>query len=336
MSDRIAVLGAGSWGIAAANLLVSNGHNVALWEFNPADCQTLLKTRSHEKKLPGIRIPSEVFITNNLDEAVAKAQILVLASPAQTMRSVCTQLEGVISEPRIFVNLAKGIEIKTVKRMSEVIEECLTMADAKNIATLSGPSHAEEVSRGMPTSVVIASANPELAEYVQGIFSNNTFRAYSSTDIIGVELGGSVKNIIAIAAGIITGLGLGDNTMGALITRGMVEISRLGVSLGADPLTFAGLSGIGDLVTTCISRHSRNQQVGFRIGRGEKLKSILGSMVMVAEGVDTCRSVRMLAENQNVEMPIAEQVHDVLFAGKNPAEAIEDLMGRTLKKEVLY
>ncbi len=267
MSDRIAVLGAGSWGIAAANLLASNGHNVTLWEFNPADCQALLKTRSHEKKLPGIRIPSEIFITNDLGEAVAKAQIIVLASPAQTMRSVCTQLGSVVSEPRIFVNLAKGIEIKTIKRMSEVIEECLTSADAKNIATLSGPSHAEEVSRGIPTSVVIASANPDLAEYVQGIFSNNTFRAYSSTDIVGVELGGSVKNIIAIAAGIITGLGLGDNTMGALITRGMVEITRLGVSLGADPLTFAGLSGIGDLVTTCISRHSRNQQVGFRIGR---------------------------------------------------------------------
>ncbi len=336
MSDRIAVLGAGSWGIAAANLLSSNGHTVALWEFNPVDYQILIKTRTLEKKLPGIKIAAPVYITDDIARAVDSAQIIVFASPAQTVRSVCRQLNEVVSEPKVFVNLAKGIEINTLKRMSEIIEECLTHAEPKNIATLSGPSHAEEVARSMPTSVVVASVNIDLARYVQGLFSNNVFRAYTSTDIIGVELGGSVKNIIAIAAGIITGLGLGDNTMGALITRGMVEISRLGVGLGADPVTFAGLSGIGDLVTTCISRHSRNQQVGFRIGKGEKLKSILNSMTMVAEGVDTCRSVKMLAERQKIEMPITEQVYNVLFTDKNPADAVEELMGRTLKKEVLY
>ncbi len=334
MAERIAILGAGSWGIAVANLLFANGHIPILWEFNPDDYQILLSQRTHPKKLPEARLPDRILITNILDEAVDDAKYIVLALPSQRVRNVSVQLKSHLRESAFIINLAKGVEIGTLLRISEVIGETLPELSENNFAVLSGPSHAEEVSLNMPTSVVTASKNPDFAMAVQRLFSNNTFRVYRSTDLIGVELGGSLKNIIAIASGILGGLGMGDNTAGALITRGLAEITRLGVQLGAESKTFAGLSGIGDLITTCLSRHSRNRYVGERIGRGEKLKEILESMVMVAEGVYTCQSAQEMSEKYQVEMPITNEVYKVLFEGKSPREAVTDLMSRSLKEEV--
>lgn len=332
--ERVAVLGAGSWGIAVGNLLYENGHNVKLWEFSPDDYQVLLEHRTHPKKLPEAQIPDDILITNILKEAVADVEYIVLAVPSQNVRDVCVQLKPILSSAPNFINLAKGVEIGSLLRVSEVVGETIPGFDQNRFAVLSGPSHAEEVTKDMPTSVVTASVNPALAETVQRLFSNKTFRVYRSTDLNGVELGGSLKNIIAIASGILHGLGFGDNTSGALITRGLAEITRLGVRLGADSETFAGLSGIGDLIATCLSKHSRNRYVGERIGRGEKLKEILDSMVMVAEGVYTCQSAQELSEKYRVEMPITNEVYKVLFKDKSPEEAVTDLMTRSLKKEV--
>jgi len=334
MPEKISVLGAGSWGIAVANLLHTNGHSVSLWEFNRDDCNYLLNNRTHEKKLPGIEIPEKINITNDLSEAIDGAAYTVLAVPAQKVRAVCESIEKTIGIPGKYINLAKGVEIGSLRRMSEVIAETIRKADQNCIATLSGPSHAEEVARGIPTSVVAASTNNDFAREIQEIFNNITFRVYRSNDLIGVELGGSLKNVIAIASGITQGLGFGDNTTGALLTRGLAEITRMGVKAGADPLTFAGLSGVGDLITTCVSRYSRNRHVGERIGKGETLTEILDSMVMVAEGVDTCRSAYAMSEKFGVDMPITCEVHKVLFEDKPPRQALTDLMGRTLKEEI--
>ncbi len=334
MSEKIAVLGAGSWGIAAANLLCSNGHRVALWEYNRDDCIRLRENRTHKDKLPGIFLSDKINITNSLEEAVKDAPIVILVVPAQKVREVTIALAGLIDGPIKYVNLAKGVEMGTLMRTSEIIKATISGANDECIATLSGPSHAEEVALNLPTSVVAASKNPEFAGEIQNIFSNRTFRVYRSQDIIGVELGGSLKNVIAIASGITQGLGFGDNTTGALITRGLAEITRMGVKLGAEPLTFAGLSGIGDLVTTCISRHSRNRYVGEKIGRGEKLKDILAGMVMVAEGVDTCRAAKAMSDKHGVEMPITAEVYKVLFENKPASEAVADLMGRKLREEI--
>ncbi len=334
MPENLAVLGAGSWGIAVANLLAGNGHNVNLWEFNKDDFEYLVAARCHAKKLPGITIPEEIIITNGLEDATDNADIIILACPAQTVRSVCKSLDKIVREPKYYVNLAKGVEVDSLMRMSEVIVSCIGNISMNETATLSGPSHAEEVARGIPTSVVAASHNLELAERIQELFSNQFFRVYRSDDLIGVELGGSLKNIVAIASGITQGLGLGDNTSGALLTRGLAEITRMGVKLGADPLTFSGLSGIGDLITTCLSKHSRNRHVGERIGKGEKLEHILSSMVMVAEGVDTCRSAYKMSQKYNVEMPITVEAYKVLFEDKPPDKAVRDLMTRSLKEEI--
>jgi glycerol-3-phosphate dehydrogenase (NAD(P)+) len=334
MSEKIAILGAGSWGIAIANLLHGNGHKINLWEFNRDDYLMLRKSRVNDKRLPGTIINPEIKLVNDLAEAVADVTYIVFAAPAQKMREVCLSLENSLTEKKKFVNLAKGVEVGTLLRMSEIISEIVSFSDKKEIASLSGPSHAEEVAMGLPTSVVAASASLDYAGEIQRLFSSSFFRVYRSQDIIGVELGGALKNVIAIASGITQGLGYGDNTTGALITRGLAEITRMGIRLGADAATFAGLSGIGDLVTTCISRHSRNRYVGDKIGRGEKLKDILAGMTMVAEGVDTCRSAKAMSDKYGVEMPITAQVHKVLFENRPPLEAVADLMGRPLKEEV--
>jgi glycerol-3-phosphate dehydrogenase (NAD(P)+) len=334
MPEKIAVLGAGSWGIAIANLLHSNGHEVTMWEFNRADYEYLSANRTHPKKLPGIKIVEEIALSNDLQYAADGADYIIFAVPAQKVRSVCEFLNEFVKRPMKYVNLAKGVEIGSLLRMSEVINSTLVSSREERIATLSGPSHAEEVSRNIPTSVVVASADQQYAEEIQRLFNGRYFRVYRSTDLIGVELGGSLKNVIAIASGVTQGLGFGDNTTGALLTRGLAEITRMGVKLGADPLTFAGLSGIGDLITTCVSKHSRNRYVGERIGKGEKLAEILDGMVMVAEGVDTCRSAYALAEKHDVEMPITTEVFKILFENKPPFEALSDLMGRSLKEEV--
>jgi glycerol-3-phosphate dehydrogenase (NAD(P)+) len=333
MSERVTILGAGSWGMAIARLLDRNGQTVTLWAYDPREYQRLTMFRGDPEKLKDLTLPDSIAITNDLLGALAEYDLLVLAAPAQYLRSVLRNSARLIRRNAPLVNLAKGIETSTLRRMTEVIHE-ETGLPLDLISTLSGPSHAEEVAVDMPTTVVVASHSSAVAVRVQERFSGSAFRVYTSDDVIGVEIGGSLKNIIAIASGIVDGLGFGDNTKGALITRGLAEMTRLGLSLGARPETFAGLSGLGDLVATCTSRHSRNRWVGEQIGRGLKLHEILLGMTMVAEGVETTRSARDLAKAVGVEMPITTEVYRVLFEGKSPQSALENLMGRSLKAEI--
>ncbi len=333
MVERVAILGAGSWGMAVARLLDGNGADVRLWEFDPTEHRKLLEHRTIPEKLKDACLADSIDITNDLEYAVSDRELIVSAVPSQSARSVMTRLKPLLLSDACIVNLAKGVEIGSLKRMSEVILEETGVAP-DNVATLSGPSHAEEVVRDMPTTVVAASSGDTLVNRLQHVFSNGSFRVYTSDDLIGVELGGALKNIIAIGVGITDGLGLGDNTRGALITRGLAEISRLGIAMGARADTFAGLSGIGDLVTTCVSQHSRNRYVGEKIGQGLTLAETLAGMAMVAEGVETTRSGYQLAEEFGVEMPITVQVHRVLFEDKAAPTAVADLMGRELKAEI--
>lgn len=332
MPETISVIGAGSWGTTLAILLAKKGYPVTLWVYEPEILATMQAERMNTRYLPGVSLPAELKLSGDLQEAVTSAQFLVMAVPSHAMRSVCGQIAGLVRKDHYVVNVAKGIENDTLKRMSEVIAETLALPD-KQIASLYGPSHAEEVSRGIATAVVAASRDLNTARRVRELFRSDYFRVYSSTDIIGVECGGSLKNVIAIAAGICDGAGFGDNTKAALLTRGLAEISRLGVMLGAQPETFAGLSGIGDLIVTCMSKHSRNRHVGEEIGRGKTLKEVLEGMVMVAEGVKTTRSVHQLSQKLGVEMPISEQVYRVLFDDKRPHEAVAELMTRDAKEE---
>jgi glycerol-3-phosphate dehydrogenase (NAD(P)+) len=337
---KIAVLGAGSWGIAISVLLYSNGHQVTLWEFDPHEMSRLKRERENKQKLPGIIIPKEIEITDDLTSATGGAEMLALALPSHTVREVAKKLaridlsSGSIGNNPIIVNLAKGIENDTLCRMSEVLREELLSNLHDNIATLSGPSHAEEVAVKIPTTVVVAGFKEEIAKKIQQTFMNSHLRIYTNSDIIGVELGGSLKNVIAIAAGICDGMGLGDNSRGALITRGLAEIIRLGEKLGARRETFAGLSGLGDLVTTCISKYSRNRFVGEQIAKGKTLSQVLKEMTMVAEGVKTTKSAYQLSLKYKVEMPITEQVYKVLFEDKLPQRAIAELMTRDPKSEI--
>ncbi|RKY76686.1 glycerol-3-phosphate dehydrogenase, partial [candidate division KSB1 bacterium] len=267
---KIGILGAGGWGTALSILLSSNGHKVTLWEFQPNVAHVLATKRVNEPLLPGVRIPDEVEITSELEQVVENAEIIVIAVPSHVVRSLTERMRSFSLQDKLVVSVAKGLENETLKRLSEVILENLPQLDSAQIVILSGPSHAEEVSRGVPTTVVAASESLESAKKIQRIFTTSTFRVYTNIDVIGVELGGSLKNIIAIAAGISDGVGYGDNTKAALMTRGLVEITRLGVAMGANPMTFAGLSGMGDLIVTCMSRYSRNRYVGEQIGRGRK------------------------------------------------------------------
>lgn len=333
MSERVTILGAGSWGMAVARLLDNNGAQVTMWEYNRDDFEKLIKFRNNPDRFSLIQLAPSITITNDLAQALDNPSLVVLAVPSQYLRSVLERINRLNVRRVGFVNLAKGIETTSLKRMSEIIVDILEV-DPSWVATLSGPSHAEEVVRDMPTAVVAAGRSEGLIHEIQALFSSQSFRVYYSDDLVGVELGGSLKNIIAIAAGIAAGLGTGDNTLGALITRGLAEITRLGTAMGAQASTFSGLSGIGDLVTTCSSRHSRNRYVGEFIGRGEKLQEILARMTMVAEGVETTRSGYALALRYGVEMPITTQVYEVLFNDKPPADAVGDLMGRTLKPEI--
>jgi glycerol-3-phosphate dehydrogenase (NAD(P)+) len=333
MSERITILGAGSWGMACARLLERNDHTVTLWAYDPREYQRLIRTRGDSEKLPEFTLADTINITNDLKASLVDAHLVILAIPSQHVRSALRNSSGVVPPGISVVNLAKGVETGTLKRMSEVIREEWGILPL-NIATLSGPSHAEEVAVDMPTTVVVAAASNDLALRVQAIFSGRAFRVYTSDDVVGVELGGSLKNVIAIASGIVDGLGFGDNTKGALITRGLAEMTRLGLAQGARLETFAGLSGLGDLVATCTSKHSRNRWVGEQIGRGKKLHEILLSMTMVAEGVETARSARDLAQRMGVEMPITDEVFQVLYEAKPPQAALGNLMGRTLKAEV--
>lgn len=327
---NIAILGAGGWGTALACVAAENGHRVVLWAREAAVAECIAATRENAQYLPGVVVPESVCATTD-PSAVASADLVILAIPTQFIRTTLTSYAFPIRN-KLTVNVAKGIEQRTHLRVSQLLREVLGVG-SDHYVVLSGPSHAEEVARGVPTAVVAASSSETAAEIVQRALSTPTFRIYRSLDVVGVELGGALKNVIAIAAGIIDGLGIGDNTKAALITRGLAEISRLGTELGANPLTFSGLSGLGDLFVTCTSRHSRNRLVGERIGRGESLSSILASMRMVAEGVATTVSALELASDYGIEMPITEQVYRILFEGKDPRHAITELMTRQVKRE---
>ncbi len=334
---KAVIIGGGSWGLAFSSLLIDNKVDVYLWEYNSRYVAEIRQTGYNSSLLPGIRINALVTLSSDMSEILSsQPDILILAVPSHVLRETLQKISPYLPQQqnlKSIVNLAKGIEETTLLRMSEVIASELPERYHQLISTLSGPSHAEEVARRIPTAVVLAGKNEKSYTYAQELISNDYFRVYSSDDLIGVELGGAVKNIIAIASGIVSGLGLGDNTQGALLTRGLAEIRRLGEALGADPNTFNGLSGIGDLITTAISSHSRNRYVGFHLGKGEKLSAVLAGMTMVAEGVRTTKSIYELQSSAGVSMPITEEIYLVLFAGKPPREAIHDLMTRELKEE---
>lgn len=327
---RITVVGDGGWGTALSLLLDENGRDVLLWSVDREYAHQMARTRRNPKFLPGVRLPRSIKISSELGEAMEFGDMLIFAVPTQYMRAVLRRCKRYFNGNPI-VNVAKGLEARTMLRGSQIIAEVLR---TERVVVLSGPSHAEEVARKLPTTVVVASRDDELARDVQSVMMSPYFRVYTSDDIIGVELGGALKNVIAIAAGICDGLGLGDNTKAALLTRGTVEIARLGRAMGARPETFWGLSGIGDLITTAVSPHGRNRRVGYLIGKGRSLRGILDSMSQVAEGVWTAKAVHKLSKLYGVEMPICEQVYRVLHRGKNPERAVAELMLREPKSEL--
>jgi glycerol-3-phosphate dehydrogenase (NAD(P)+) len=330
---KVSVLGAGGWGTTLAVLLHYNGHNVTLWEYKKSYAKELSKRRENKIYLPGIIIPDEIKITSDLEESTSDKNLIVLAVPSQFLRKVVEKIDYHSIKDTILVSVSKGIEKETLMTMSQMMKDVHHRLSKEQIGVLSGPSHAEEVSKRIPTAVVAASIEKETSQTIQTVFMNSFFRVYKSTDILGVELGGAFKNVIAIGAGIIDGAGFGDNTKAAIMTRGVAEISRLGLVMGARPETFAGLSGMGDLIVTCMSKHSRNRYVGEQIGRGKKLKEVLKSMEMVAEGVETTKSVNQLAAKYKVETPIANEVYQILFEDKDPIKATTDLMTRDMKFE---
>ena len=327
---KISVLGSGSWGLALALLLHNNGHEVLLWSARPENARKLREKRENPDRLPGVRLPDEIDVLTDMERALKDVDVTVLAVASPYIRSTAHKMAPCVCKDQKIVNVAKGIEEKTLKTLSEVIEEEIPQG---NVAVLSGPSHAEEVGRGLPTTCVISAHTQEAAEYLQSIFMSPVFRVYTTPDILGVELGGALKNVIALAAGTADGLGYGDNTKAALITRGITEIGRLGKKMGAQMETFYGLSGIGDLIVTCASKHSRNRKAGYLIGQGYTMEEAMKEVQMVVEGVYSARAARELAEKYEVEMPIITEVNRVLFEGKSAADAGMDLMLRDKKVE---
>ena len=324
----VAVLGAGSWGTALAVSLARGGHGVRLWARRPEAAAEITRTRRNDAYLPGAEVPAGVAVTSDLAAAVDGAGVWVVAVPSQTVRAVLARLADRVGPGLTVVSVAKGIENETLLTTSAVLRDVLPGADPGRVGVLYGPSHAEEVALGRPTSVVAAFRQPAVTEAVQALFMRPALRVYANTDLVGVEIGGSVKNVMAVAAGMSDGLGLGDNAKAALVTRGLAEITRLGLALGAQAPTFAGLAGLGDLVVTCFSAHSRNRAFGERVGRGETAGEALGHSTMVVEGVRTTQSVRALARRHGIEMPITETVHAILFDGMDPADAVGHLMER--------
>lgn len=327
---KIGVLGAGSWGTALAILLSDNGHEVQVWAHREEQARELNETRQYPSKLPGIDIPENIRFTADLQSAMLDKDVLVLAVPSLHIRSTCQKMRPFTRAGQIIVDVAKGIEEATLYTMTDIIEEELPYADA---CVLSGPSHAEEVGRRMPTTCVVSARTKKTADYLHGIFNSRVFRVYTTADMLGVELGGALKNVIALAAGTADGLGYGDNTKAALITRGIAEISRLGIAMGGQPETFYGLTGIGDLIVTCASVHSRNRKAGFLIGQGYSMEEATKEVKMVVEGIFSAKAAMALAEKYQVEMPIVEQVNRVLFENKNAREAVQELMLRDPKSE---
>ena len=328
---RITVIGAGNWGTTIALLLSDNGHKINLYEFFSERASEIKKFKENKIFLPGYKIPDNIFITSKPDEAVMNAEMVIFVTPSFALRKTAQLFKDYVNSDMIGVSAVKGIEKGTKKRMSEVILE--ELPQLRDVAVLSGPTIAREVVKKMPTSAVVGTSDSKKAKIIQNAYSNDYFRLYRSNDKIGVELGGALKNIIAIASGVCDGLSLGMNTKSALITRGLAEIKRLGVAMGGRQETFFGLSGVGDLVVTSFSKLSRNHKVGEKIGKGEKLDNILNDMVEVAEGVYTTGVTLELAKEYNVEMPITQEIYNVLFLGKSPVIGIKDLMMRKLKKE---
>ena len=327
---KVSVLGAGSWGTALAVMLHGNHHQVTLWSALSDEVAQLRRDREQKGKLPGVHIPEDINITDCLEEAVKDREMLVLAVPSVFVRGTARQLSGLVPEGQLIVCVAKGVEEDTLMTMTDIIEQELPMVDA---AVLSGPSHAEEAGKGIPTTCVAGAHTRQTAEHIQNLFMSETFRVYTSPDMLGSELGAALKNVVALAAGIADGLGYGDNTKAALITRGMAEISRLGIAMGGKIETFYGLSGIGDLIVTCASVHSRNRRAGYLIGQGCTMQEAMDQVKMVVEGVYSAKAARELAEKYQVEMPIIEQVNRVLFENKAPGEAVRELMLRDKKIE---
>ena len=328
--NKISVLGAGSWGTALAILLNNNGHDVIMWSALKDEVEALNEKREHESKLPGVHIDEKIQIISDLETAMNDRDVLVTAVPSSFTRGTAHQMAAYIKPGQVVVNVAKGIEESTLFTLSEVIEEELPGA---NVCVLSGPSHAEEVGRGLPTTCVVGAKDKATADMLQETFMSDVFRVYTSPDILGIEVGAALKNVIALAAGTADGLGYGDNTKAALITRGIAEITRLGLAMGGEFSTFAGLSGIGDLIVTCGSMHSRNRRAGILIGQGKTMEEAMAEVQMVVEGVYSAKAARKLGEKYNVSMPITEEINKVLFEGKTAKEAVYDLMVRGKKDE---
>ena len=327
--SKIGVIGSGTWGTALAVLLTGNGHEVELWSAVPAEVEALTATRRHPN-LGDTPIPEKIRVTGDLEQAMKDKEFLVLSVPSVYVRETAHRMAPFLKEGQVITNVAKGIEDTTLKNLSEIIEEELPAA---RVTVLSGPSHAEEVSRGLPTTCVAGAHRRQDAELVQNLFMSPVFRVYTSPDMLGIELGGALKNVIALAAGIADGLGCGDNTKAALITRGIAEITRLGTAMGGSPETFSGLTGIGDLIVTCASMHSRNRRAGILIGKGYTMDEAMKEVKMVVEGVYSARAARALSKKYQVSMPIVEQVNEVLFDGKPAKDALYDLMLRDRRAE---
>lgn len=328
--EKIGILGGGSWGIALAALLHNNGHEITVWSALETEIRMLQEKHEHNM-LPGVTLSEDMRFTTEDREAVAGKDLLVMAVASSYTRRTANRLSGLIEPGQKIVNVAKGIEEKSLKTLSDVIKEEIPQAD---VAALSGPSHAEEVGRSLPTTVVVGAKTRSTAEYIQNLFMSPVFRVYTSPDILGIELGGALKNVVALASGIADGLGYGDNAKAALITRGIAEISRLGVAMGGKQETFNGLAGIGDLIVTCASMHSRNRRAGILIGQGKTYQEAMDEVQMVVEGVYSAKAAMKLAEKYRIQLPIIEQVNQVLFEGKSPAEGVKELMLRDKKSEL--
>ena len=331
---KVSVIGAGSWGTAIAFVLADNGHDCLLWTRREAQSDEINTKHSNDSYLPNIDLPRNLEACSNLEQAIAHGDIIILAVPTVSMREISAQINAFVTTEKLFVHVSKGIEPDTLKRISEMIEEEISADKREAIVVLSGPSHAEEVVLRHPTTVTAASTNIDAAERIQDLFMNKYFRVYTNKDILGVEIGAALKNVIALGAGISDGLGYGDNAKAALMTRGLAEISRLGVAMGANPLTFSGLAGLGDLIVTCTSVHSRNWKAGNMLGKGSSLEDVVSGMGMVIEGVRTTKAAHQLATKHDVSMPITEALFTVLFEKTSPKSAVDRLMTRIKKQEV--
>ncbi|QKS71081.1 NAD(P)H-dependent glycerol-3-phosphate dehydrogenase [Paenalkalicoccus suaedae] len=334
MGKKISVLGSGSWGTALSMVLAENGHHVSLWGRNEKQMSEMQATRENKRYLPGVLLDDTIALTSSLQESITDADYILVVVPTKAMRDVLSDINKLMTATSVFIHASKGIEPETHYRISQIIEEEISEEKREGVVVLSGPSHAEEVCKKQPTTVTCSSIHMNIAEDVQDLFMNQAFRVYTNTDLIGVEIGGSLKNIIALGSGMTSGLGFGDNAKAALMTRGLAEIARLGVKLGANPLTFAGLSGLGDLIVTCTSQHSRNWRAGNMLGKGLSVEETEKELGMVVEGIRTTKAAYQLAKAVGVDMPITTELYEVLFNDKSVDEAVTRLMGRVKKREV--